>query len=162
MITYRSALPADIPSMEILILAEGQNEWNYLPEEDIHKHLAGIETDSVWAVLAEDEKQMLGFASYELVKTYAKYEPEEFKDREHGYIAEAVVCRNSTGKGIGSELFRKARDELVNMGYPRIYAIRHEENKPSARMMEKAGFEVIDEFDDEMRKRMTAVCRYVH
>jgi len=54
---------------------------------------------------------------------------------------------------------------LQKKGFTRVYAHRHEENAASARMLEKAGFEIVDTFYDPERRpygsRNTTVCRFV-
>ena len=162
---YRKAVAADILEMERLIMTEGPNEWNHLPEDEVREHLRGIARGETEAVLAQEEQQIVGFVSYVWGKIYPQYEPEEFRDKDHGYIAEAVIHRNSTGRGIGSHLLAMAVDELGKKGFTRVYAHRHEENIASARMLEKAGFEAVDTFYDHERRpygsRKTVVCRYV-
>ncbi|HLD85672.1 MAG TPA: hypothetical protein VI968_03890 [archaeon] len=58
-----------------------------------------------------------------------------------------------------------AIDDMSSHGIKRVYAMRHEENGASARLMEKLGFEIIDTFNDPVKRhsgsRRTAVCRLV-
>ncbi len=81
---YRSAVVSDIREMEELILAEGPNEWNYLPEHEIREHLRDILRGKTEVVLAEEDHKIVGFVSYVWGKVYPQYESEELKDRDHG------------------------------------------------------------------------------
>ena len=171
---YRKAITSDIAGMEQLILTEGPNEWNHLPEDEVREHLRDIATGETEAVLAEMEtdvqdapshNRIVGFVSYVWGQIYPQYEPAELKDKDHGYVSEAVVHRDFAGRGIGSRLLRMSLQELAEKGFKRVYAHRHEENLASAKMMEKTGFEIVDTFYDPERRphgsRNTTVCRYV-
>ena len=67
-------------------------------------------------------------------------------------------------KRLGTRLLKAAVSRLLQMGLTEIYVERHEENEGSAGMMRKAGFVVIDVFDDPRRRdvgsRRTSVSRY--
>ncbi len=161
---FRKAETKDIEAMTTLILEEGPNEWNFLPEKETRNHTAGIAEGRTQAFVAEESGQIIGFVSYVTGKFYPQYEPDELKQEDHGYIAEGVVHHNYRGNDIGPRLLDMAIDDLMKRGYWRVYAHRHDENKASARLMEKAGFEIVDTFDDPERRpngsRRTAVCRY--
>ena len=161
---FRKAGVKDIAAMTTLILEEGPSEWNHLPEKETREHVAGIADGRTSAFVAEECQQIVGFVSYIIGKIYPQYEPEEVRNEDHAYISEAVVHRDYTGRGLGTRLLNMATDDLMKKGYWRIYAHRHEENKASARMLEKAGFQIVDTFDDPERRphgsRRTTVCRY--
>ena len=161
---YRKARPSDVEAMQRLLLTEGKNDYNYLPETEVKKHLEGIASGETEAVLAEIDGKLAGFVSYTWGKHYPQYEPPDARNRDHGYIAEAVVSENLRGKGIGTMLLGMARDELLKKGFSRIYLKRHAENKASARIMEKAGFVEVETFLDPAIRtygsRKTTVCRF--
>ena len=75
-----------------------------------------------------------------------------------------VVHCDSRGQGIGSRLLEECKERLRALGAERIYVERHEENRASAGMMRKAGFEIIDTFFDPDRRptgsRNTVVSRF--
>lgn len=146
--TMRQAAVADIPAITDLILIHGPNEWNHLPEEEVRKHVAMIEEGQVGALVAERRTELIGAVTYLVDCRYAHYQPEGDGQQEHGYLAEAVVHREHTGKGIGSALLRAAAEKLFARGIRSVYAKRHEENAGSAGMMRRSGFEIVDTFAD--------------
>jgi RimJ/RimL family protein N-acetyltransferase len=159
--------PEYADAIEALVLEHAPNEWNHLVEEELHQRLAGIATDKTFAVVAEsplDGHQLLGAVLYETGHRYPQYQPNGRQTSEHGYISEAVVHRKYTGKGIGSDLLQAAIRDLTAKGLHEIYARRHADNIPSARMMEKSGLVVVDRFyDPEIRltgSRQTVVARF--
>lgn len=161
---YRKAVAADIDEMAALLLTEGVNEWNYLPEKKIKQHLRGIADGTTQAFLAQDG-QVIGFVSYNVGIIWPHYQPINLKHAQHGYLAEAVTHHDYRGRNIGPDLAQMAIDDMASSGIRRIYAMRHEENRASARLMEKLGFEIIDTFDDPAKRqsgsRRTTVCRLV-
>ena len=68
------------------------------------------------------------------------------------HVGEAVVHRAHRGRGLGSRLLTAAVERMRAMGLREIYIERHEDNEGSAGMMRKAGFEVIDVYDDPRRR----------
>ena len=161
---YRKALAANIDEMTTLLLTEGPNQWNYLPEDEVREHLHGIANGTTHAFLCQDGP-IVGFVSYNIGVIWPKYEPEELKQTPHGYLAEAVTHHDYRGENIGPDCAQMAIEDMVSQGVNRIYVIRHEENAASARLMEKTGFEVVDTFYDPVRRqtgtRRTTVCRLV-
>jgi len=157
---------SDISAIEDLILKYGPSDWNYVPEEAIREHLAGIATGTVLAILAFSKPKQLivGVATYEIGHRYPQHQPPGRVGAAHGYIAEVVVHADFAGRGIGSFLLGSAVQDLANGGMHEVYAKRHADNVPSRRMMEKVGFILVDEFDDpDIRttgSRRTAVMRY--
>ncbi len=163
-IEYRKALPDDIGEMIGLILKEGRNPYNYIPEEGVKNLLHGIETGESEAVLSVSEGKIIGFVCFVWGRIYPQYEPRDKMGKEHGYIAEVVVAESFRGKGIGTWLIELAKRRLLEKGFSTIYIKRHAENAASAMMMEKAGFREVDTFyDPEIRtygNRKTTVCRF--
>ena len=147
----RVATAQDIEELQQLLLEHGPNEWNYLPHDEVCSHLSGIATNETYAVVATDEDKIIGMVSYNLGDFYPEYESEVGKTKPRGYVAEAVVHRDYSGKGIGSNLLELAKSMLRQMGVDTIYIKRHEENRGSAGMMRKAGFEIVDVFADSIR-----------
>jgi ribosomal protein S18 acetylase RimI-like enzyme len=157
---------SDIPAIESLILGHGPNDWNYLPKDAIHEHLAKIATGSTLAILAFSKPKQLtvGAVTYEIGSYYPQYQEADRMEVPHGYIAEAVVHADFIGRGIGSMLLGSVIEDLAGSGIEEVYAMRHSDNDPSRRMMEKAGMVMVDEFDDpDIRttgSRRTAVMRF--
>lgn len=164
-ILIRNATPAEIPALRGFLFEHGVNEWNHLPEGPIKAHLERIAAGSAHAVLAEHDGALVGFVSFELSREMAKYQSPERRNAVHGVVHEAVVHRDMCGRGIGSRLLSAAVDRLAELGCREVYVGRHEENAGSAGMMRKAGFEVIDVYDDFDRRtsgnRRTAISRRV-
>jgi L-amino acid N-acyltransferase YncA len=161
-ISTRHAGPEDVDALFSFLYEHGVNEWNHLPEGPIRSHLQGIARGSTHAVLAEQDGQLVGFVSFELGVDMDRYQPPERKGKVHGIVHEAVVHQDSCGKGIGAMLLTAAAERIGELGCQEVYVGRHDENLASAGMMRKAGFEVIDVFDDPRRtygNRKTAISR---
>ena len=151
-IEYRAAAPDDIAAMRTLIFEHGPNQWNYLPEDDVTRHLKEIREARAWAVVAVSSGRIVGFASFTIGKKFPQYESPETMDREHGYIAEVVVHRDYAGSGVGMRLVEDTKVLLKRLGITTVYADRHEENRGSAAVMRKAGFEIVDTFPEPHRR----------
>lgn len=162
MITIRTATADDIPTLRDLILTHGPNPWNHIPRDGVEAHLDDIATRSVYAVVAVDDDELVGAATYLVGRPYARYEsPQEM--RPHGSIVEVVVHRDHTGRGLGTRLLEAAKSELHSLGVSTVYIKRHEENGASGGMMRKAGFQLVEVFDDPIRttgSRRTAIERF--
>ena len=65
-ISLREAQAKDIPALCEFLFDHGANEWNHLPEEPITAHLNRIADGLAYAVLAEENGQLIGFVSFEL------------------------------------------------------------------------------------------------
>ncbi|GAB3171358.1 GNAT family N-acetyltransferase [Telluribacter humicola] len=163
MLQLRPATSNDIPALQGLILDHGANEWNHLPEEEVKAHLAAIDDSSVRGIVAQEAGEVVGIMTYEIGTFYPEFE--DSPDIIHGYVAEGVVHRSLTGRGIGVQLMEEVIRVLAGEGIRHIYAKRHEENPFSKRLLEKTGFEVVATFDDPFIRptgsRRTTVCRYV-
>lgn len=162
---YRKALNEDRGEMQRLLLTDGKNPYNYLPEDGVREHLEGIAAGKTEAVLAVSDGKLAGFVSYVWGRVYPQFEPPGSSDRDQGYIAETIVARQFRGEGIGTRLVELAKEELLKKGFHTIYAMRHAENRASARMLEKAGFVEVATFPDPERRPFgngkTTVCRFV-
>ena len=139
-LVIRQAGAEDIEALCALILEHGLNPWNHLPEVEVRQHLQGIATSATLAVLAEEQGRLLGFVSYRLTEDFAAHQPAARAGQLHGYICEAVVHRDCTGRGLGAQLLTAAVQDLWRLGARDVYIDRHEENAASAGMMRKAGF----------------------
>ena len=133
--------------MRELLLKEGTNEWNYITDESIEHQFKLIQDGKALAVLAE-EGEILGFAivifkgscpsklsKYEQVSTIA-------------YINDVVIASNQSGKGLGTRLLKESIRLAGVEKCSKVYIERHEENLASAGMMRKAGFELVETFND--------------
>lgn len=158
--TIRRANADDTATLLAFLYDHGVNEWNHLPEGPIRAHLAGIAAGTSHAVVAEQDGRLIGFVSLELGRDMARYQPAERQGEVHGIVHEAVVHREHCGQGIGTRLLTEAVKRIAELGCRDVYVARHAENLGSAGMMRKAGFAVIDEYDDPRRtsgNRRTAV-----
>jgi L-amino acid N-acyltransferase YncA len=159
----RPAGVGDIPAMAAFIFEHGPNPWNYLPQEAVLVHLHGIAEGSVRAVLLErDGGELAGFVTFLASSNFERYQARERRDLPLGYVGEAVVHRELTGRGLGSRLLGEAVQGLAELGIRDIYIERHEENAGSAGMMRKAGFVEVETFADPQRRsvgsRRTTLC----
>lgn len=166
--TTQRLLPAraeDIPALLDLILRHGPNPWNWLPPDDVARHVGQIATGEVGAVVAWEGDTVQGVVTFCRTQHFARYQPPGRTAQPHGYVCEAVVHRDAVGQGLGARLLRAALDALKAQGLNAVYIDRHEENAASAGMMRKAGFTVIDTFDEPARRPhgsgRTTVCRVV-
>jgi len=159
-------VPDDVATIAELIIDDGPNQSNYLSEDDIRQNEGKIVTRATRAVLAVDEDRIIGVITFERGRHFPEYQPIGREDSITGYVAEAVVARDRVGRGIGSTLLEAAIAQLTSDGDVReVYAIRHSDNLPSERMMEKCGMVHIDEFDHpEIRlngSRRSVVTRFM-
>ncbi|HEY4963774.1 MAG TPA: GNAT family N-acetyltransferase [Candidatus Saccharimonadales bacterium] len=146
-----AARESDAQTIEDLIITDGQNEWNYLPEAEIlRKYLASIANGSVFGIkaLAKPIQSVVGAVTYDIGHRYPQYQPLGREDAVHGYLSEAVVRPDYAGHGLGTALLSAAITDLGEMGIQEVYAMRHADNDPSRRMMEKSGMVLVDEFPD--------------
>ncbi len=160
----RKAARADIEGMKKFILQHGPNQWNNL--DGVEAHLDEICTGETEAMLAFEGGKLVGFISYNSEKKLAeRYLHNEDIGRECGYLAEAVVHREYVGRGIGRQLAELIKVDLLARGINTIYVMHHEENIPSRRAWERAGFSVVKTiYDPEIRpngSRRTTIQRFV-
>jgi ribosomal protein S18 acetylase RimI-like enzyme len=155
----------DIPALADLILTHGPNPWNWLPPDDVAKHVAQIATGEVGGVVAWREGAVQGVVTFCQTQHFARYQPVGRATQAQGYVCEAVVHRDAVGQGLGARLLQAALEALQAQGLREVYIDRHEENAASAGMMRKAGFMVIDTFAEPARRPhgsgRTAVARVV-
>ncbi|MGO1070673.1 GNAT family N-acetyltransferase [Lysobacter sp. CA199] len=149
-----AAVPEQIGEILALIREHGPNPWNYLPEVELAAHLSAIRRGRTQAVVALCEDQIVAVVTFEPSDEFHRYQPEGRRIEWQGHIGEAVVHREHRGHGLGSHLLKAAVSRLLQMGLTEIYVERHEENEGSAGMMRKAGFVVIDTFDDPCRRQL--------
>lgn len=147
----RAASNKDIESALMLLLEHGPNEWNYLPPDEMRKHVGDIASGKTEAILAEDNGSIIGMATFVVGDFYPQFESEAEKALPRGYIAEVVVHRDYAGRGIGARLLEEVKRSIREKGIKTIYIKRHEENLASAGMMRKAGFQIVDTFLDPIR-----------
>ncbi|HYD93730.1 MAG TPA: GNAT family N-acetyltransferase [Noviherbaspirillum sp.] len=164
-IKVRAAQAGDIAAMQAFLFEHGANQWNFLPEPEVAAHLGAIADGRTQAVLAEQGGQLLGFVTFLGARSMVRYQSREHLGYPHGYVCEAVVHREHSGKGLGSRLLDAAVEQLRARGFREVYIERHEENLASAGMMRKAGFVEVESFADPARRfsgsRRTTVCRIV-
>lgn len=151
-LVVRNADGADVPAMQAFIFEHGANQWNFLPEDGVAAHLADIENGATRALLATQDGELVGLATFMTSNALSHYQAGAKRRRGHGYVCEVVVHRANAGQGIGARLLREAITQLAALGIKDIFIERHEENLASAGMMRKAGFVEIDLFDDHERR----------
>lgn len=161
----RSAQATEIAALKEFIFLHGVNPWNYLSDDELSSHLDAIRAAEVIALVAEEDGRMLGVATCGTGRRFDRYEDDPSSAVLHGIVSEVVVAQEWCSRGIGTELLRQCTIRLRAEGITRIYVERHEENKASAGMMTKAGFQVIDTFHDPDRRSsgslQTSVSRFV-
>lgn len=148
----QAAVPAQIGEILTLIREHGPNPWNYLPERELTAHLAGIGRGRTQALVALADNEIVAVVTFEPSDAFHRYQPAGREIAWQGHVGEAVVHRGHRGHGLGSQLLAQAVERMRAMGLREIYIERHEDNEGSAGMMRKAGFEVIDVYDDPRRR----------
>ena len=156
--------PEHLAALTDLIFDHGANVWNYLPEEGIREHLDHVVQGCDHGVLALQDGQLMGAVTLGLSTDFDAYLPAHSRGTPQGYVSEAVVRRDHTGKGMGTRLLREALAVLSTMGVDAVFIDRHEENLASAGMMRKAGFTEVETYTDPRRRPhgsgRTTVCRF--
>ncbi|MBI1806252.1 MAG: GNAT family N-acetyltransferase [Ignavibacteria bacterium] len=164
-LSLRNARSSDVPLMLALMFEHGPNPWNYLPREETTAHLQAVGGGAVFAVVAQEREEIVGLVTFCVTTHFARYQPAERSNAPHGYVCEAVVHRDHSGKGLGTRLLMQALEQLASLGMKEVYIDRHEENARSAGMMRKAGFVEVDVFYDPKRRvfgsKRTAVCQAI-
>lgn len=162
---FIAADTSHLPEMQAFIHTHGANVWNWLPVDGIAAHMSDIAENKAQAVLAMESKKIVGMVSFCVTKDYSRYQTPERIDQPHGYICEAVVRADQTGRGLGTQLLEYAVQAMKDRGLREIYIDRHEENAASAGMMRKAGFVELETFSEPARRPhgsgRTTVCRRV-
>jgi len=159
-----NATPSDAERLLAFLFEHARNPWNYLPEQPLREHFAGLADGKVEALMAYVDGELAGFVSFQTSRYFARYQPAGTRDRPHGYISEAAVHPGYAGKGLGSLLLGAAVRRLEGLGVDAVFIDRHEENAASAGMMRKAGFVEVDTYADPDRRPegsgRTTVCVY--
>ncbi|GCA62115.1 hypothetical protein KIPB_001329 [Kipferlia bialata] len=157
----------DVPLLRAFILDHGESEYNSLPPDAVDSELSLLSTGHADALCVYEGQGLLGFAL--LVRGEACPDCLAQYDDLKGmcYAAEVVVSRQCTGRGLGTRLLSLCVEEARDKGYRSVYIWRHEDNAPSAGMMRKAGFRMVDTvYDPHTRKtgsrRTTIMNRTVH
>ena len=148
----RPAQATETAGLKEFILSHGINSWNYLSDEELSHHLEALRSGEVLAFVAEEEDRIVGVATCGVGHRFGHYKDDADSGSMHGIISEVVVAEEWCRRGIGTELMRHCCIQLRAKDITRIYVERHEENKASAGMMAKAGFQVIDTFHDPDRR----------
>ena len=163
-VTFRPAVACDIPAMSQFLFEHGTNPWNYLNVDDVRVHLDGITRGETQGVLAETDRQLIGFVTFEVTTKFSRFQSADRQHLPQGLIGEAVVNAKWQGNGYGTALLLEAVAAVSQRGIRDVYVERHEENLASAGMMRKAGFVVIETFFDPPRRttgsRRTSVLKH--
>jgi L-amino acid N-acyltransferase YncA len=161
--TIEVASVQHLPALQALIFDHGANVWNYLPEDGIREHIDDIAHGRAHGVLAMQDGQILGAVTFGLSTDFERYLPTHLRGTPQGYVSEAVVRRDQTGRGLGTRLLKEALASLAAMSVQRVFIDRHEENLASAGMMHRAGFVEVETYPDPRRRphgsgRTTVCC----
>ena len=117
-------------------------------------------------MLAFEGRKLVGFISYNARKRLdEKYLHKSDVGKGCSYLAEAVVHKEHTGHGIGRQLAELVKSDLARRGIHTIYVKHHEENAPSEKARQRAGFKVVKTIKDPKIRpngsRRTTVQRFV-
>jgi len=147
-------------------MTNGLNDWNYLPEDGVHRTFAQVEAGEAVCIVAfaddvpddsSSERMPLGASSVLGLGIYLSSAlfPEPFRRflpdtcLRPVFVAEMCTRRDAVGRGVGSAILSElcllaARREEADV----VLVDRHEENPGSAGMMRKSGFELVATLDD--------------
>jgi len=152
MFNYRKALTKEFNFLKSFIFRYGPNPWNYLPKKGIDNSFSLITNNQGEALVALDGETIIGLAIF----FYPSALPENFQQYAQSeptiYIADVVVHKDYSGRGIGSQLLSEIIAKAPSLNATKVLLDRHEENAPSAGMMRKAGFVEICTFSDLDRR----------
>ncbi len=152
MINYRLGNLNELDKLKAFLFHHGANDWNHLPVDGVDKEFALIAAGEASALIAYREKQPLGLAIFyhphALPKHYFKFS----QARSAIYIAEVVVDKEYSGRGIGTRLLENIIQRAADFGAEILLVDRHSENIGSAGMMKKAGFKELATFIDFDRR----------
>lgn len=144
-----------------LLLTEGVSDFNWVPEDHVREHFAGLAKGStdVWGAFAGSE--LVGLITSQLGGQFrGGADPAPVGTAE---IGEFVVASGFRGHGIGRALARTAAREVFQTYSPsqagELYVMVHAENATSKRAFMSAGFKPLLTFEDPHRRRRTSVLR---
>ncbi|WP_206538756.1 GNAT family N-acetyltransferase [Aeromonas finlandensis] len=142
---------ADLKAMKALLIKEGKNEWNYITDASIEHQFQLVNQGKAIPVLAEDNG-IVGFAVL-IIKEACPAKLSKYAElSDIAYVNDVVVAASQRGKGLGSQLLKESIKLAGNQKCSHVYIERHEENLPSAGMMRKAGFELVETFYDPNKR----------
>lgn len=142
---------ADFKAMRTLLLTEAPNEWNYITDESIDHQFKLLQNGNALAVLAE-ENHILGFAIV-IMKSACPVQLSQYDQLSNiAYINDVVVASSQSGKGLGTQLLKESIRLAGIEKCSKVYIERHEENLASAGMMRKAGFTLVETFNDPHKR----------
>jgi GNAT superfamily N-acetyltransferase len=152
MIDYRLANLSELDKLKKFLFHHGANPWNYLPVDGVDSEFTLIASGQASALVAYSDKQPVGLAVFyhpdALPESYLKYS----KARSAVYIADVVVHKDYSGRGIGTGLLEDIIQRAPNLGAEILLVDRHAENVGSAGMMRKSGFKELSTFVDLDRR----------
>jgi ribosomal protein S18 acetylase RimI-like enzyme len=154
LIKYRQALVKEIEKLKALLWEFGPNEWNHLTPEGVNDEFSLIEQGSALAIVATSEDEIVGFAVLIDGSVSPNYLRKYCYLKNMLFVGDVVVSSFHSGKGIATHLLMECLSEAQNKNADHVLIERHEENLASAGMMSKAGFSIVDTFNDP-KKRTT-------
>ena len=164
MIDYRLTGTDELDELRTFLFEHGTNPWNHLPPDGIDDEFKLIAAQQAQAFAAYAEEQLVGFAIFYLPQVLPDNYLQYTDSKPAIYIAEAVVHREYSGRGIGSTLLKKIIALAPTVGAQMLLLDRHAENAASAAMMRKAGFEELTTFEDLLKRdygnRCTTILGY--
>lgn len=152
MTEYRLAQSAELDQLKAFLFQHGANPWNHLPVDGVNAEFALIAEEKASAIVAYSGRGPVGLGIFYhpdcLPKNHLKYS----HARSAIYIAEVVVHKDYSGRGIGTNLLEDIIRRAADFGAEILLIDRHAENVGSAGMMRKAGFKELSTFVDFDRR----------
>lgn len=134
-VTYRSAQPQDVEQLYELIYAladyEKMTDQVELSPSHLTEHLF-CESPSVYALVAEFETKLVGFALY--FKNFST-----FLGRPGFYLEDLYVLPSFRGQGIGTRLLQSIAKQAVEQNYGRVEWSVLDWNEPSIQFYRSLG-----------------------
>jgi L-amino acid N-acyltransferase YncA len=152
MTEYLLANPDELDRLKAFLIHHGANPWNHLPLDSVDNEFRIVASGKASVLVAYSEENLVGLAIF--------YHPEslpinyfEFSQGKPAiYIAEVVVSKEHSGRGIGTSLLTDIIQRAPQFGADMLLVDRHTENMGSAGMMKKSGFKELATFVDLERR----------
>jgi GNAT superfamily N-acetyltransferase len=152
MTEYRLAKTDELKQLKAFLFHHGANPWNHLPLDGVNAEFALIAAGKGSALAAYRDDQPVGLAIFYHPNALPKHYLEYSHARSALYIAEVVVHKDYSGRGIGTNLLKEIIRRAADFGAEILLVDRHSENVGSAGMMRKAGFKELATFVDLDRR----------
>jgi L-amino acid N-acyltransferase YncA len=152
MTEYRLANPDELDRLKAFLIHHGANPWNHLPLDSVDNEFRIVASGKASVLVAYSEENLVGLAIFYHPESLPKNYLEFSQGKSAIYIAEVVVSKGHSGRGIGTSLLTDIIQRAPQFGADMLLVDRHTENMGSAGMMKKSGFKELATFVDLERR----------